>query len=160
MEMNTLLCIMTTLFPYLAPSATLIVGLSVAFIAWQQWRVARNKLRMDLFDRRYKVYEATRQFLSVILRDATFKDSDLFTFYAGISDSEFLFRSDVVDYLTQMRKRAIEMQLHQKLCEPLPLGDERPRHVQAAHDQLLWLDEQLTAMSKTFAPYLGLSHIK
>lgn len=42
--------IMAALIPYLAPAATLIVGLSVAFIAWHQWRVARNKLRMDLFE--------------------------------------------------------------------------------------------------------------
>ena len=69
---------MATLIPYLAPAATLIVGLSVAFIAWQQWQLARNKLRLDLFDRRYKVFEATRRFLAVILRDARFEDSQLF----------------------------------------------------------------------------------
>jgi hypothetical protein len=150
---------MADIISYLSPSATLIVGLSVAFIAFQQWRVARNKLRMDLFDRRYKVYDATRVFLSVILRDATFTDSDLFTFYAGTSDAEFLFRSDVLDYLAQIRKRALDMRTHQKVYEPLPAGDERSRHVQAEHDQLLWLSEQLTAMAKTFAPYLRLAHI-
>ncbi len=132
----------------------------VAFIAYQQWRVARNKLRMDLFDRRYKVYDATRLFLSVILRDATFKDSDLFSFYAGISDAEFLFRADVTDYLGQIRKRALDMRTHQKAYEHLSVGDERSRHVQAENDQLLWLSEQLTAMAKTFAPYLRLAHIK
>jgi hypothetical protein len=33
---------------------TLVVGISVAVVAWLQWRVALNKLRLDLFDRRYK----------------------------------------------------------------------------------------------------------
>jgi hypothetical protein len=151
---------MTEIIPYLAPSATLIVGLSVAFIAWHQWRVARSKLRLDLFDRRYKVFEATRKFLGSILRDARFEDSQLFEFYAGTSDTEFLFGSEVVDYLTEIRKRALDMRLHQKLCEPLPVGKERSCHVQAEHDQLVWLGNQLTAMSKTFRPYLSFSHVK
>ena len=146
---------MVEIIPYLAPSATLIVGLSVAYIAWQQWQVARSKLRLDLFDRRYKVFEATRKFLAVILRDARFEDSQLFEFYAGTSDAEFLFGSEVVDYLAEIRKRSLDMRLHQKLYEPLPVGDERSRHVQAQHDQLVWLGDQLTAMSKTFRPYLA-----
>ncbi|PZV13387.1 MAG: hypothetical protein DCF20_15240 [Pseudanabaena sp.] len=150
---------MAEIVPYLAPSATLIVGLSVAYIAWQQWQVARSKLRLDLFDRRYKGYEATRKFLAVISRDARFEDSQLFEFYAGTSDAEFLFASEVVDYLAELRKRALDMRLHQKLYEPLPVGDERSRHVQAQHDQLVWLGDQLTAMSKTFRPYLGFSNV-
>ena len=96
----------------------------------------------------------------MILRDARFEDSQLFEFYAGTSDAEFLFGSEVVDYLTELRKRALDMRLHQKLYEPLPVGNERSRHVQAEHDQLLWLGEQLTAMTKTFTPYLGFSHVK
>jgi len=142
------------------PITTLIVGLAVVFIAWRQWQVARNKLRLDLFDRRYKVYDATKKFLAAILRDATFTDSQLFEFYAGTSDTEFLFSSDVVDYLAQIRKRALDMRLHQKTYEPMPVGDERSRHVQAEHDELLWLTNQLTAMTKIFTPYLGFSHIQ
>ena len=144
----------------LAPIATLIVGLAVAFIAWQQWQLARNKLRLDLFDRRYKVYDATRKFLSVILGKADFLDSQLFEFYAGTSDAEFLFESDVVDYLAELRKRAIDMRTHQHVFDPLPVGEERSRHVQAAHDQLLWLSEQITAQKSVFAPYLSFAKIK
>ena len=94
-------------------------------------------------------------------RDARFfEDSQLFEFNAGTSDAEFLFGSEVVDYLAEIRKRSLDMRLHQKLYEPLPVGDERSRHVQAHHDHLVWLADQLTAMSKTFRPYLGFSHVK
>ena len=150
-------CVSTSMFSGIA---TLIVGLAVTFIAWQQWKVSHAKLRLDLFDRRYKVYEATRKFLAEIISTATFSDSQLFTFYAGTSDAEFLFDSDVVEYLAQIRKRAVGMRTHQKLYEHLPVGDERSRHVQAEHDELLWLGDQVTAMTKTFTPYLGFSNIK
>jgi hypothetical protein len=45
------------------PIATFVLSLAVGCVALAQWRVARNKLRLDLFDRRYKVYEATQTFL-------------------------------------------------------------------------------------------------
>ena len=41
---------------------TLIIGVAVVVIARQQRQIARNKLRLDLFDRRYKIYDATRKF--------------------------------------------------------------------------------------------------
>jgi len=123
----------------LGPIATLLIGCLIGSIAWQQWQVARSKLRLDLFDRRYKVFDATRKFLAVILREARFEGSHLFEFFAGTSDAEFLFDSDIVDYLAQIRTRALNMRTHQKVYEPLPAGDERSRHVQAEHDQLLWL---------------------
>ena len=52
------------------------------------------------------------------------------------------------------------MRTGQQVYEHMPVGDERSRHVQAAHDQLLWLSEQITAMTKVFAPYLDFSRIK
>lgn len=140
--------------------ATLFLSIAVVVVAWQQWRVAENKLRLDLFDRRYKVYDATRKFLAVIVRDATFTDSQLFEFYGCTSDAEFLFRSEVVDYLAQIRKRALDMRLHQKEFEPLPVGAERSRHVQAHHDQLSWLSDQLTVMTSVFTPYLGFANVR
>jgi len=138
---------------------TLFLSLAVVIIAALQWQVARNKLRLDLFDRRYKAYDATRKFLAGILRAATFTDSQLFEFNACTSDTEFLFGRDVVDYLAQIRKCTLDMRLHVKEYEPMPVGDERSRHVKAQHDELLWLTNQLTAMTQIFAPYLGFSHI-
>ena len=140
--------------------ATLFLSIAVVVIAWQQWRIADSKLRLDLFDRRYKVYDATRKFLAVIIREATFTDSQLFEFYGGTSDAEFLFGADVVEYLGQIRNRAVDMRTHQTLFQQMPFGDERSRHVQANHDDLSWLNDQITAMTKIFAPYLGFANVR
>lgn len=146
--------------PILGPVATLIIGCGVVFIAWQQWKLAQNKLRLDLFDRRYKVYDSTRKFLAVITSEAKFDNSHLFEFYAGTSDAGFLFGSDVVDYLAQIRKKALKMRTHQKTYEHMPVGEDRSRNVEAESKELLWISDQLTAMAKIFTPYLGLSHVK
>jgi hypothetical protein len=54
-------------------SVALFLSFAVAIVAALQWRVADNKLRLDLFDRRYKVYDATRKFLVTIGREAEFR---------------------------------------------------------------------------------------
>lgn len=143
-----------------ATIATAFLGLVASWIAVQQLRLARHRFRLDLFDRRYKVYDATRTFLSTILRNATFTDVELFQFYSGTSDSDFLFGPELVDYLAQIRRRAVDMRLHQKKYEHLPIGYERSQHVDAEHMELLWLNDQILAMTKIFIPYIGFSHIR
>jgi hypothetical protein len=113
-----------------------------------------------LFDRRYKVYDATRKFLATILREAKFTNSELFEFSAGTSDAEFLFGADVVKHLEEIRKRAINLQTAQTIHERLPVGDERSRHVQVEHDDLSWLTDQIITITKTFAPYLGFANVR
>jgi hypothetical protein len=135
---------MTAWLTAISQIGTLIIGIAVVGVAWQQRQIARHKLRLDLFDRRYKRFE----------------DAQLFEFYAGTSDTEFLFDSAVVAYLEQVRKRAVHMRTVQRVYEHMPVGDERSRHVQAEHDDLVWLTDQLTAMSNVFSPYLAFSHVK
>jgi hypothetical protein len=142
------------------PIVTLL-SLTVVIIAALQWRVADNKLRLDLFDRRYKVYDATRNFVAVIIREATFTDSQLIDFNIGTSDAKFLFGPDVDAYLAEIRKRAVHMRTTRQLLErPQASDDELSRHTRAEYDDLLWLCEQITAMTKTFAPYLGFANIR
>ena len=135
---------------------TLAVACAIAYVAWQQWRLARHRFRLDLFERRYKVYDATKKFVSL----GQFDDPQLFEFNAGTADAEFLFDSRVTEYLREVRKRAVSVRTHQKIFEHMPVGEERFRHVEVAHGDLLWLTEQITDMTKVFTPYLSFSHIK
>jgi ADP-ribose pyrophosphatase YjhB (NUDIX family) len=114
----------------------------------------------DLFDRRYKIYEATRKFLGLILHNATFTDSELAEFDLGISDVEFLFRSDVVEYLAHIRKQAIDMRTDQKLLSAAREGTDVTERAQAENERLVWLNKQVTVMTKVFSPYLGFGHVK
>ncbi|CAN7170769.1 hypothetical protein [Rhizobium leguminosarum] len=48
--------VLSALGPTLAASATLLVGLMVATVAYRQWRTAHQKLVLDLFEKRLAVY--------------------------------------------------------------------------------------------------------
>ena len=153
--------------PILAPIGMFVVGLTVAYVARQQWliarqqaEVARNKLRLDLFDRRYRVFEAARTFLLAIASETPFDNSHVFAFDAGISDREFLFGSDVVDYLKEIKKRALDVRQQQRSFESSPNDEEHSKRVKTEHKEFSWLTEQPTAMTKVFTPYLGFSHIR
>jgi hypothetical protein len=93
----------------LLPVATFFLSVAVGIVAWLQWRLAHNKLRLELFDRRYKIYEATSKFVDAIVNDAAHDvDSYLNDFNAGTSNVEFLFDTDVLNYIKQIRTRAVE----------------------------------------------------
>ena len=117
--------------------ATFCLSVAVVCVAWAQWRVARNKLRLDLFDRRYKVYEATRTFLHLSIAEHSKIDWHLSNFKNATAHAEFLFGSDVVNYLGKIRK----------------WGEE---------DDAISLSDpvRITEMSNAFAPYLGFANIK
>jgi hypothetical protein len=97
--------------------ATLFLSIAVVAIAWQQWRVADNKLRLDLFDRRYKVYDATRKFLDTTIGEG-YTDSRLVEFNVGTSDAEFLFGAEVVEYIREILRRAGLLVIARKAVEP------------------------------------------
>jgi hypothetical protein len=63
----------------------------------EQGRIASERLRLDLFDRRYKVFKVTRKFLATILEKASFETRELAEFSLATSDAEFLFGRDIVD---------------------------------------------------------------
>jgi hypothetical protein len=144
------------------PVATFFLSAAIVIITALQWRVAHHKLRLDLFGRRYKVYDATRKFLAVISRDTTFSNPDLFEFDAGTSDAQFLFRPDVAEYLSKIRNSALDLRTtHELLKKPHITDDELARLAQKQSDDLSWLrDDQIVAMTKTFAPYLGFQNVR
>ncbi|HEV2293707.1 MAG TPA: hypothetical protein VGR35_07615 [Tepidisphaeraceae bacterium] len=42
---------------------TPLIACLAVWIAFQQFRVARNKLRLDLYEKRFKVYSAVKEFI-------------------------------------------------------------------------------------------------
>lgn len=144
----------------LSPAVAFFIGFGVLIFSYRQWRIAQHKLRLDLFEKRYKVYEAAGNFLSLILMLANFNDEDLRNFNRGTMDATFLFRPEVASHLKEIRSRALKMRLYQKKFEPLPPGPERSALVQQNHDEICWLNEQTEKLPIVFKPYLDFSTMK
>jgi len=127
-----------------------------ALLAWQQVKIARTKLRHDLFDRRFAVFEAARKFLVTVMRNGKISVPDLQSYAVGVIDAQFLLNREVHDYLVEIRKRAATMQGLKDTLEPLPAGDEKARLAGKAGEEIAWLVAQLDVLPEKFKPFLTL----
>ena len=120
---------------------TLFIALVVAWIALQQWWINRERLRLDLFDRRYAVFESTRKFISEIVRDADFDHLQQQAFWTGTVDASFLFHSEVTEYIDLVLSKAVK--LHYHLASQTARNEKHGEHIEAESELILWFAEQL-----------------
>ncbi len=148
-------CIFSFMKPeYIFTTITIIIGLFVAFTAYNQYRLSKEKFKLDMFDKRYGVYKNTLDFLIKIRDTRKIEMEDIFEFKAGTQDSVFLFKEDIPDYLKNINKKAFELLgIHESL-DGVPKGEERSKMCRKQTDLSHWLTSQLPELKNKFAPYL------
>lgn len=145
--------------PYVELLAALLtptIGVTTAWIAIQQYRLAKERMRRDLYDRRIAVYRGVVEVLSAIMTFGRVRGEELATWARVTAEKSFLFDEGLCDYLESIRKQAVAMwavgiQLHEG---NLPVGEKRAELAGKQGDLLLWLSEQLPEVQKRFAKYL------
>jgi len=133
---------------------TILVALFVAFVGYQQYWINREKFRLDLFEKRFSVFAATRKLLSIVLRETKAEYKDLFEFRASVAEAAFLFDADITNYLDEIDKQFVRLHVtHERLKGNI--GAEERNKIMDENDQVLqWLTDQLTELEKRFSPYL------
>jgi len=53
-----------------------ILGLSSLLVSWRQYATTKEQVRIELFDKRYKVYSAARRFASKALLENKVENTD------------------------------------------------------------------------------------
>ena len=74
---------------------TLFVGALACWIAYNQYQVNRDKLRLDLFDKRLAAFGKLQEFYSMVLREGCVKETMLPTLWEARSKSRFLFGPEI-----------------------------------------------------------------
>ena len=134
-----------------AAFVALVIGVIAAWIALQQWRVARAKLNLDLFERRLSIYRATDKYL---LESLPGGPQGFFDAIEGLDDASFLFGSEVTAYLQEVLAMRNELrgidtraQANNGIVQPHEIG--RHQHL------IQWLIDQRTGPCRVvFAQYL------
>ena len=93
-----------------------LAGAGIA-IAWQQKRLADIRLRNDLFDRRFKIYEAARTYLQCAVQDQRFDPEHMFAFIRGTADAPFFCSHEIADYIEEIRQKVADMRARAGLME-------------------------------------------
>jgi hypothetical protein len=144
---------------YLSALLTPTVAVLGSFIAYRQWRLAQNKLKLDLFDRRFAVYEAARALLASIMTSGKAKDEELFKFMSATREAKWLLDTAIAKYLDEvLYHKALDLQVLASELEGVPVGDVRTKNVQAQSEIKKWFMAQYKVLDDQFSPYLQLKH--
>jgi hypothetical protein len=144
---------------YLSALLAPVVAVLGSFIAYRQWRLAQNKLKLDLFDRRFKVYDAARDLLAAITTSRKAKDDELFRFVLGTREAKWLLGAAIAEYLDkQLYHKAIDLQTLAEELEDVPVGEVQAKNAQARAEIRKWFAAQYDVLDAQFAPFLQLRH--
>jgi hypothetical protein len=134
------------------------IALFAGYIAWQQWRTNRNRLKLDLFDRRYAIYAAARNLIGHVFRHGNFTDLVLFEFVTATRESEFLLNKSVADYLDEFYRNGIELMNLNINFEHLDSLDDRKQNLEQQHAIRNWFNEQRDQLMIAFRKFLKFEH--
>jgi hypothetical protein len=135
-----------------------ILGIATALISWRQYASSREQIRIALFDKRYKVYAATKRFIATILQNDRVEDKDFLAFWRNTSDCGFLFPSAMRDLLERIQEAASNKRMLARKCEharqvSLP-SEEVDILIDGESSETMILSDFLRGLEDEFMPYL------
>ncbi len=140
---------------------TPIIAVIATYIAWQQWKVNKQKLKLELYDRRLAIYEEVMQILSIILRDADASFDDLLKYRTSVSEADFLFEQEIPFYIDEIYQRGIKLHKLNKQCneskEKNTDGFKDAEIMEKVGKELEWLTKQFDPAKEKFKQYLEIS---
>jgi hypothetical protein len=141
---------------------TPVIALTAVYIAYQQYKINKLRLRHELYERRLHVYKAVQSFLSEILIKGDVEFARCTQFYADASEATFLFDKYVQKFIDEIYKKAINMHALQERMYPpdgspgLPVGGERTKVAKESEELLKWLTDKLPASKDLFHKQMGI----
>ena len=150
------------LFSILSSLLTPIIALIAVYIAYQQfvinkrtYEISSRKLKLDLYNKRFRVFNETKQVLLKIVQDAKIDLIELRNFIFSVNESAFLFEKEITDYLELIRKNAIEYNHALDDIEKHPIGsDEKLRIIESNRKLADWFLSVYQSIESRFQKYL------
>ncbi|MGE3968512.1 MAG: hypothetical protein AB7F08_09750 [Dongiaceae bacterium] len=132
------------------------IALLGSYIAWQQWRLSRRRLTLDLFEKRYAVYSATRDLIGTVVAHGRVTDREAYEFLLKTSDSEFVCGAQVAEYLKRLFEKVCALQALFSELEALPVGQGRSENVRRQREIKDFITSQHEQLRCLFQPLLTL----
>jgi len=104
---------------------TLVLGLVAAYVVWRQWRTSQDRLVLDLFERRFQVFQELTRATTDSLSKPQVSVQDLANFDAATEKARFLFGPEVHSYLGEIRRLLIEVIAFGRALAEMPDGPRR-----------------------------------
>ncbi len=142
----------------------IVIAMLLAYIAWENYQISKrglkiqnDKLRLDLFEMRLKVFEACQSLFLVTVTNGRPTREELYLFTKGASNCEFLFGKEVKSYIDETRTKGFRLiQVNERLENDRARvgGEERIQLAEEAANLETWFTEQFSNPTTLFRKYL------
>jgi hypothetical protein len=102
-----------------------VLGLVAGYIAWRQWRTAHDRLILDLFERRFQVFQELTRTVSEAVSKPHPAINDLANFDQAFEKARFLFGPEVYGYLREVRGHLVNLITSGGALHSMPDGAKR-----------------------------------
>ena len=142
------------------PVLTMLIAASVALIAYYQWKTNREKLRLDLFQRRFEIYLRVLDFHFAIWQKDEPKLNLLHApFMKAFWESKFLFpeKSGIYDFLDDYNLRTSRVRVYRSQIPPR--SDLTPEERAQLIKDEIWIKDCIGILEEKLGPYLNFHSI-
>ena len=100
----------------------LIPALLVAYVAWQQWRLERQRFRFELFEKRMAVFKMVHEFVSFAnFGSGPPSDEQMRALKNAFHSSHFIFSTSLTKYIEDIYDAAVIWCEARDIPEPIPV---------------------------------------
>jgi hypothetical protein len=147
------------LIQLLSALLTPVIAVVTTYIAIQQYRTSRLKFKLELFEKRYAIYEGVKNFILSAVREANLSNDDFFKLNEETQDAFFLFGARVEKYINELRSKGARLRyLNERLSDQsLPIGEERSKLSKEDAELNTWFGNQLVESKHVFRKHLRVS---
>jgi hypothetical protein len=147
------------LIQLLSALLTPVIAVVTTYIAVQQYRTSRLKIKLEMFEKRYIVYQGVKDFILSAMREANLSNDDFFKLNEETQDAFFLFDKRVDKYIDELRSKGSRLRcLNERLSDQsLPIGEERSKLAEEDAELNTWFGNQLLESKQVFKKHLRVS---
>ncbi|MEQ1929697.1 MAG: hypothetical protein ABL957_04075 [Parvularculaceae bacterium] len=135
--------------------ATAVIGLAATGIAFMQADTNRKKYKLDRYDRRFDVYEATLNFLSECKNSGFAGEA---AFHRAKPHAPFLFGPEIESYLSEIIEKWVAFleasAQYRDNTQPAPPDYDHQDVVRRQFEAASWLAKQIPEATRLFRRYL------
>ena len=149
--------IATVIAAFVALIFTYRLGRGQLHIAEQQAELAAVRLRHDLYERCFLVFECARDLIFHAEANRDMKMEHYLEYVRGTLNAAFLVDETSLDYLEELRKQATRLHFLNGEFQRLEIGEERSKRNEEIEKVMNWFGEQYPILIDRFKPLLKLT---
>ena len=123
--------------------AILVIGFLGVYIAWRQWKTASYRYKLDLFEKRFTIYEAIIDFILSIRGGGKVLDEPLAIFKDKTLPVRFLFNDEIAEYISEIKEKAIDVQTYEAELDGMSSGSKKIDIQRKSSEARKWLYKQI-----------------